>query len=354
MTKAIWGICTAIACLTFLISGCSTARDPLDQIPKADTSGSQPTVHPVEFDLASSSIPTQVLLSPDDTIRLTVLSYPALSTIAIVQQDGSVSLPLIGELPAANRSIADLRHEVEERFLNHIKPKAVKFRMGDTVRLSVWQQPELSSDATVIADGTLTFPLAGRIKAEGRSLSEVSQEVADRISEHVRNPKVVLMPQNFNRDLLLQPQASLTIEKLRARTLAVLGEVNMPGLLQIPGGSIRVMDVLAMANHRNTADLNSVVVIRNYKDREPAYRQLHMNDFMDGSDLTQNIYLRPDDIVFVPKTTIAKVDEFIDNFFSRTRPVFDWWISYNNARYAADTGENAQLYNNYLSNILAP
>jgi hypothetical protein len=77
-----------------------------------------------------------------------------------------------------------------------------------------------------------------------------------------------------------------------------------------------------------------------------------MGDFFGGVAPDQNIYLQNEDIVIVPKTTIAKVNDFVDQFFSNTMPVFNWWSSLQSARVAKDSADTIGLINKSLENDL--
>jgi len=344
---------TALICTVLLVSGCKTMPvQPAATEDDAPTTGEAMQVDAREFDMAGANEQQELKLGEDDSVRFTVLGYPELASVTQVQKDGSISLPMVGEVKASGRDVRSIRDEVALRLADELQTRPVNIRLGDVVRLFVWRHPDLSSDSTVIADGSITFPLVGRMEAVGRSVPELTQEVTHRLAEYIQEPQVSLIPQNFNRDLLLQTRVSLTLEKVRSRSVAILGEVNAPGVQTMRGPSTRVMDVLAQAYHRNTADLNSVLVIRRSPEDKVVYRVLHLGDFMDGAALDQNIFLQPEDIVIVPKTTIAKVGEFIDQFFTRTKPVFDWWISLQQARYAEETAKSIQLYNKYLDNVL--
>lgn len=299
-------------------------------------------VRSTEFPIESAIAPPLLKLDYQDSVRLTVVGYPELSSVSVVQKDGFISLPLAGEVTALGRSIVEVRQDVEERFRGKIDSPEFRLRTGDTVKLFVWQHTDLAGDSTVISDGSVSFPLAGKVRGEGRTLTELTEEITERLKVYLREPLVSLIPQNFNRDLMLQARVGLTVDKLSPRTVAVLGEVAAPGLVTLRNGTIRVMEALASSNYRKTANLDGVVVIRDRAEGRPTYRQLHLSRFLAGDELDQNIYLQADDIVIVPSTFIAKVGEFVDQFFTRTRPIFQWWISLQEARVAKDTADYIQ------------
>ena len=90
------------------------------------------------------------------------------------------------------------------------------------------------------------------------------------------------------------------------------------------------------------------MVIRDRDGDTPEYRQLRLRDFINAELSDQNIYLQADDILIVPKTTIARVGTFVEQFFTRTKPVFDWWISMQYARFAEDLFNNNAILNDLI------
>jgi hypothetical protein len=83
----------------------------------------------------------------------------------------------------------------------------------------------------------------------------------------------------------------------------------------------------------------------------PEYKVLQIAAYLDGKATDQNIPLRPDDVIIVPKTTITKIGDFIDRFFVRTRPMLDWWSALQQARYAQDA---SRYQINYYRSIVLP
>jgi polysaccharide export outer membrane protein len=68
-------------------------------------------------------------------------------------------------------------------------PRKHEFVIGasDGVRVTVWKNPELSTDATVRPDGTITMPLIGDIHAAGRTPSELKEDIAHKLSAYIKD-----------------------------------------------------------------------------------------------------------------------------------------------------------------------
>lgn len=123
------------------------------------------------------------------------------------------------------------------------------YRLGplDTIDVTVFQEPELSVKGTVIdASGVVTLPLVGTIRAAGKSPTELSAEIAQRLGEKY----------------LVDPQVSVTAAASVSQKVTVQGDVTEPGVYQIKGGTT-LLEALALAKgETRTATLKEVVVFR--------------------------------------------------------------------------------------------
>lgn len=345
--------CLGLVCLLGLSSQLHA------QTPGAESEGGMPPPPPEnargivpvkvqEIDLVEAAKPQLLRLDVDDQLRFVVLGYPELTTVARVQQDGRVSLPVVGDFEARGLTLQEAREELQRRLAGSANRTALTLRPGDELQITVWRHADLTQTLTVQNDGVMTVPLIGEINADGRTLAELRAEIASRMAAFVRDPQVSLIPVRVRRPgSLANAEVSLLMERQRERHVAVLGEVLVQGRQPIFPG-MRVLDAIAQARYDiNNAELDSVVVIRNPNARVPEYRLLKLASYMEGGELRtdQNLLLRPDDVVIVPRTTIAKIGDFIERFFSRTKPVFDWWSSLQQARYAESISRNTvRLY----------
>ena len=76
----------------------------------------------------------------------------------------------------------------------------------------------------------------------------------------------------------------------------------------------------------DTAALKSVIVIRQAYATEPNAVRVNVNKVINEADIRENMELQPGDIVFVPKTFIAKLDTFVEQFITKTRPVLGYYL----------------------------
>lgn len=301
-----------------------------------------------EFALAQATSVGELQFQPGDSIKVSVWGYPELDHTATVQPNGRITLPLVGEIAASGETVGNLRTRITDKLKPFTKVESMELRPGDSLTMEVWQRTELRHTATIEPNGTVTFPLAGRLPAAGRAIEDLRKETEARLRDHLRDARVTLLPLFANRRVLFDYHVSVLASRLEPRRVALVGEVNNQGMVEIRG-SLRLVEALAQAQLRQTtAEMNSIVVIRNPTSGSPQYRMIRLADYFSGKAPDQNIFLQNDDIVVVPKTAIARAGDFVEQFFTRTVPVFNWWSAMWQARTASQSAETVNLINDSL------
>lgn len=130
-----------------------------------------------------------------------------------------------------------------------IPPPPIEYLLGggDLVRITVYQNPDLSLEARVSEAGTINFPLLGTLNAGGRSASQLETLIAD-----------ALKTGNF----VKQPQVTALVLQVRGNQVNVLGQVNRPGRFPLEVGGMRLSDVLALAGGLSTSGAEVVTLTR--------------------------------------------------------------------------------------------
>lgn len=157
---------------------------------------------------------------------------------------------------------------------------------GDVIRLSVWQEEDLTREAIVQPDGGISFPLAGQLKAAGRTADELQAEVTTRIERYIASPVV-------------------TIELLEARgnRIYVLGEVRSPGTFQLDRPTSIVQAIALAGGFTEFAGRGRLRLLRQEDGVEKAWT-FDYDDVAGGRALDSNIELKAGDTVIVPGGSI--------------------------------------------------
>lgn len=103
---------------------------------------------------------------------------------------------------------------------------------GDVIRVTVYQNPDLTLETRVSEAGVVSYPLLGSVRVGGQSVTEVEKRIADG-----------LRTGNF----VKQPQVTVLVVQVRGNQVSVLGQVNRPGRFPLEAADMRLSDVLAMA-----------------------------------------------------------------------------------------------------------
>lgn len=153
---------------------------------------------------------------------------------------------------------------------------------GDILEISVWKEQDLQKQVMVRPDGYFSFPLTGDIRAEGRTVEAVRQEVANRVSRFVPDPVV-----------------SVAVLEPRGSKVYVIGQVNRPGEYPI-NRFVDIVQAISMAGGFTPfAQLDSIKVLRRQGATQTAI-PFSYGDIAAGKRLQQNIVLEPGDTVLVP------------------------------------------------------
>jgi polysaccharide export outer membrane protein len=131
--------------------------------------------------------------------------------------------------------------------------QAEKLGVGDAVRVTVFQQPDLTTEARISERGTLAMPLVGEVKVEGLSQAQA----AGAIAESLKKGKY-----------LKNPQVAVAITTLRSRQVSVLGHVTRPGRYALDDTSSQLADVIAAAGGITAAGTETVTVLRDAKEHK--------------------------------------------------------------------------------------
>ena len=180
---------------------------------------------------------------------------------------------------------------------------AYRLRVGDELRIMFAADRTLDYTTPISPAGTISVPSGGEIVATGRIAEEIRVEIEERMA-----------------DLLLDPRASVVLERVAEQPVYVLGEVGNPGSVT-GAGVIRVSMAIAEAGGiLPSGRPGSVMVVRTSGVAEATAIRIDVAKVWSGADLSQDLVLEPYDVVFVPKSVIGKVDGFVDLFFNKIAP----------------------------------
>ena len=131
--------------------------------------------------------------------------------------------------------------------------QAQKLGPGDTVRVTVFQQPDLATEARLSERGTIDMPLAGPVAVGGKTPAEAANAIAAALKKG---------------EYLKSPQVSVALTTVRSRQVSVLGQIAHPGRYPLEEAHLKLPDIVAAAGGIAAGGGNSVTVIRNGEARQ--------------------------------------------------------------------------------------
>lgn len=157
---------------------------------------------------------------------------------------------------------------------------------GDTLQVFVWRNPELSGTVPVRPDGKISTPLVEDMVAVGKTPTQLARDIQAVLSEYVRTPRVNVIVSN--------PASAFSQVK-------VVGQVKTPQSIPYREG-LKVLDVLLLAGGTTEfAAPNRAKIVRIVGGKQQEIK-VHAGDLVNGGDMSQNMPLRPGDVLVIPQS----------------------------------------------------
>ena len=228
-----------------------------------------------------------------------------------VQQDGTISVRILGRVHAVGLTMDQLRELLEKLYKAHYKNPKIDV---SPVRTNVTVEDirsaiggaggfnEQSVNRIVTPDGSVTLPKIGQIQVQGLGIDEIKQEI---------NLRYQVIATGLDVEVALAAQAP--------HFVSVLGEVEAPGRFEMQGPTT-VLGAIALAGGRQAgANLRQVVVFRRADDWRLLSTVLDVRQAVIGKDPLpyDEIWLRDGDVVILPASPIQRFDNFVSLVFTQ-------------------------------------
>jgi polysaccharide biosynthesis/export protein len=157
---------------------------------------------------------------------------------------------------------------------------------GDEIEVFVWQNPDLSVNVPVRPDGKISTPLDEDMVAVGKTPSQLAHDIEMKLSEYVRSPHVNV--------IIVRPDSVFSQVK-------VIGQVVHPQAIAYRQGMSVLDAVLAVGGLSEYAAGNRAHIVRMVDGKETNI-PLRLNALVNGGDMSQNVLLKPGDVLVVPES----------------------------------------------------
>jgi polysaccharide biosynthesis/export protein len=179
-----------------------------------------------------------------------------------------------------------------------------RIQVGDQLDIKFFYNPELNEQVTVRPDGRISLQLVREIMTAGLTPAELTDLLTKKYAKELKMPEVTVIVRSFG-----------------SQRVYVDGEVAKPGIVPLVG-FVTVLQAISQAGGlKDTARRGEVIVIRHGTANKPIALTVNVERIIDGTDMRQDIPLKPFDIVYVPKSPIANVNVWVDQYIRKNIPI---------------------------------
>ena len=162
-----------------------------------------------------------------------------------------------------------------------------KMDVGDSVQITVWKNPELSTQQPIRPDGMVAVPLVGDIKASGLGPEELADNIEKKLKNYIKNPNVTVVLTNLEGTRFLS-------------NIRITGSVGSNTAISYHQGMTVLDAVLDAGSVTLYADANRTKLHRRTEQGMESY-DIRLKDILENGDMTTNVYLMPGDVITVPE-----------------------------------------------------
>lgn len=156
---------------------------------------------------------------------------------------------------------------------------------GDVVRITVYQNPDLTLETRVSETGVVSYPLIGQVRLGSQSISAAERAIADGLR---------------NGNFVKQPQVTIAVLQVRGNQANVLGQVNRPGRYPLEVAEMKLTDLLAMAGGTAVTGAD-IVVITGTRDGKPFRTEVDVPTIFAAQNRGEDIIIQNGDAIWVDR-----------------------------------------------------
>lgn len=179
-----------------------------------------------------------------------------------------------------------------------------RLQVGDQIEVKFYKTPELDTRTRIRPDGRISVQLLDDVDAAGRTPAELDALLTEAYRRELRDPRI-----------------TVGVVEHGARRVYVGGEVEAPAMLRLDGELTAFQAIQQAGGFANTAARDGVVLIRRGADGTASGTELDLRGVADGSRPGADIALQAQDILFVPRSRIADVNLFVEQYIRNNLPV---------------------------------
>jgi polysaccharide export outer membrane protein len=164
-------------------------------------------------------------------------------------------------------------------------PAAPEYQIapGDVIRISVFQNPDLSLETRVAENGTISYPLIGSVPLSGNTIGAAERRITRMLHDG---------------GFIVAPQVTIVVVQVRGNQVTVLGQVAKPGRFPLDSTDYKLTDMLALAGGI-AATGGDMVTLTGLRDGKPMRMEIDIQHLGTIGDPVNDIPLQAGDMIYV-------------------------------------------------------
>lgn len=156
---------------------------------------------------------------------------------------------------------------------------------GDNIRITVFQNPDLTLETRVTENGTISYPLIGSVRIGGLTISAAAAVIAKALKDS-----------NF----IQEPQVNISLLANRGNQVSVLGAVNRPGRFPLETFNTRISEMIAIAGGISAGGADTAI-LTGTRAGNPLRKEVDIHGMFLDNRLGDDIVVAGGDVIFVDR-----------------------------------------------------
>jgi len=168
--------------------------------------------------------------------------------------------------------------------------KLTEYRLGDgdSIRVLVFQNPDLTVETRVTESGSITYPLIGRVNIGGMTIPSAEQTIAKALSDG---------------GFIQKPQVNIVLLQNRGNQVSVLGQVGRSGRFALETVTTRLSEMIAIAGGISPAG-GDIAIITGTRDGKPFRKEIDFAGMFLHNDFRDDIVVAGGDVIYVQRQSM--------------------------------------------------
>jgi polysaccharide biosynthesis/export protein len=169
-----------------------------------------------------------------------------------------------------------------------------KLSTGDTIDISFRYAPEFNQTVTIQPDGYISLRDLPDMYVAGQTSPELAKSITKVYSTILHEPVVTVSIKDFEKPYFIAG-----------------GELGHPGKYDLRGDTTALQAIEMAGGFTNSSKHSQVLIFRRLSDQWTEVKKLDAKAMLHSGDLSEDLHLRPGDLIYVPKNAISKIKAFI-------------------------------------------